>query len=152
MPYNACNFILKDSFLYVAATREGLQDGCCTLLPVFFPKEGTEPNVVVLATMEQLRDLYALQPSPDIASNPVNPPSLTGASLACNITCLTVATFFVLVRVYTRTFVVRSPGWDDCEQSSSRTEQARLTSSRCVLYCLGTSFLFLEWKHILMIL
>ena len=86
--------------------------------------------------MEQLLNL---QPPPHVMPNLVNPPSQRGVNLACNIICLTVATLCVLIRLHTKIFIQRSPGWDDREQHSSIIGMARLIFSRFVLYGLGRS-------------
>ncbi|KAK0514360.1 hypothetical protein JMJ35_002977 [Cladonia borealis] len=63
--------------------------------------------------MEQLLEVPSLQPPPHVIPNFINPPSQRGANLACNILCLTVATFCVLTRLHTKIFILRSLGWDD---------------------------------------
>ena len=89
--------------------------------------------------MEQLLEVPSLQPPPYVNTNFVNPPSQRGANLACNVLCLTVATFCVLTRLHTKIFILRSPGWDDCKKHPSVIRRGRLIFSRCVLYRLGRS-------------
>ena len=89
--------------------------------------------------MEQLLEVPSLQPPPYVIPNFVNPPSQRGANLACNILCLIVATFCVLIRLHTKIFILRSPGWDDCKQHPPISGRGRLIFFRCVLYRLGRS-------------
>ena len=92
--------------------------------------------------MEQLLKVPSLQPPPHVIPNFINPPSQRGANLACNILCLTVATFCVLTRLHTKIFILRSAAWDDCKQRPFVIERGRLIFFRCVLYGLGRSHLY----------
>ena len=66
----------------------------------------------------------ALDAPPGATTDFVNPPSLQKYDVLCQSICLAVTTLLILVRVYTKFRILKSPGWDDCEllalQSSSR--------------------------------
>lgn len=66
-----------------------------------------------MATLEQLLEGPGLKPPPGVLPNFIDPPSQSAANLACNITCLTVATICVAIRMYTRLVITRSHGWED---------------------------------------
>lgn len=68
-----------------------------------------------MATLEQLLEGPGLEPPPGVLPNFIHPQSQSAANLACNITCLIVATICVAIRVYTRFVITRSHGWEDCE-------------------------------------
>lgn len=68
-----------------------------------------------MATLEQLLEGPGLEPPPGVLPNFVHPQSQTGANLACNILCLTLATICVAIRLYTRFVITHSHGWEDCE-------------------------------------
>ena len=89
--------------------------------------------------MEHLPEVPSLQPPPHVIPNFVNPPSQRGANLACNILCLTVATFCVSTRLQTKIFILRSLGWDDCKQRPYVMRRGRLIFFRYVLHGLGRS-------------
>ena len=74
-----------------------------------------------------MEQLLSLQPPPHGMPNFVNPPSQRGINLACNILCLIVATLCVLIRLHTKIFIQRSPGWDDRKQYPSIIRMGRLT-------------------------
>ena len=86
-----------------------------------------------------MEQLLSLQPPPHVMPDFVNPPSQRGVNLACNILCLTVATLCVLIRLHTKIFIQKSPGWDDRKQHPSMIGMGRLILSRCLLYRLGRS-------------
>lgn len=53
-------------------------------------------------------------PPPGVIPNFVNPKSTAGEATAVTIVFTIVMLLFVLVRMYTKIFVSRSRGWDDC--------------------------------------
>ncbi len=59
----------------------------------------------------------ALPPPPGVTPNFVNPESRAGANIALHTTCLTLVTIFFAMRIYTRKFISRWIGWDDCRNS-----------------------------------
>ena len=130
----ACNLILLDPLDLLDITCRWDDVLLCCFLPLY--KWRRRSHIAMLATMEQLLNL---QPPPHVMPNFVNPPSQRGVNLACNIFCLTVATLCVLIRLHTKIFIQRSPGWDDRKQHPSIIEMYRLNFPRCVLYRLGMS-------------
>ncbi|KAI9781018.1 MAG: hypothetical protein M1835_004374 [Candelina submexicana] len=54
-----------------------------------------------------------IPPPPGVVPNFVNPTHRTGAAIACNVVCLTLALVFVGLRLWTKTFIIRSVGRDD---------------------------------------
>lgn len=55
----------------------------------------------------------ASNPPPGVASNFSNGPSRHKYDVACQTICLTIVTILFVIRVYTKSRVLRSPGWDD---------------------------------------
>lgn len=53
-------------------------------------------------------------PSPDVIPNFDNPHSTAGVATAVIILFTILMLLFVIVRMYTKLFVSRSRGWDDC--------------------------------------
>lgn len=137
MLFHACNLILL-GHLYLLTISYQLNNGLLFCFLSLF-KWRRRSHIPMLATMEQLLDVSSLQPPPNVIPNFVNPPSQRGANLACNILCLTVATFCVLTRLHTKIFIQRSPGWDDRKQPPSIIGMDMLIFSRCMLYRLGRS-------------
>ena len=56
-----------------------------------------------------------LRPPPGVLSDFVHPYSLAKYAIVAHTAGLTVSTLFVLMRMYTKVYITRSPGWDDCE-------------------------------------
>ena len=139
---HACNLILLDLIDLLTITSR-LNDALLFCFLSLY-KWRRRSLIAVLATMEQL---LSLQPPPHVMPNFVDPPTQRGVNLACNILCLTVATSCVLIRLHTKIFIQRSPGWDDRKQHPSITGMARLIFSRCVLYGLGRSSSYFRRKE-----
>ena len=59
-------------------------------------------------------DTPALKPPPGVIPNFDNPAGVQGEIFATLIVCLVVSTIFVWSRLYTRYFIIKSQGWDDC--------------------------------------
>lgn len=57
----------------------------------------------------------AKPPPPGVKSNFINPQSRQPEMIAINAILLTIATLFLLMRLWTRSFITRSIGWDDCK-------------------------------------
>lgn len=53
------------------------------------------------------------KPPPGVSSDFVNGPSLHEYDIICQTICLTLVTLFVAVRIYTKSTVLKSLGWDD---------------------------------------
>jgi hypothetical protein len=60
----------------------------------------------------------AFPPPPGVIPNFVNPDSQDTATIVLHTVCLTLTTFFIVMRVYTRHFISLWLGWDDCELAS----------------------------------
>lgn len=59
-----------------------------------------------------------MQPPPGVASNFINPSSVANAIIIVQAVFLTLMLGFVTLRIYTKAFLIRSLGWDDCEYLS----------------------------------
>lgn len=55
----------------------------------------------------------AANPPPGVSSNFTNGPSRHKYDIACQTICLTAVTTLVVIRVYTKSRVLKSLGWDD---------------------------------------
>ena len=66
-------------------------------------------------TMIDPTKVGALPPPPGVTPNLVDPYSQTDLLVATIVVCLTIATPLLWARLYTKFFVTRMPGWDDCE-------------------------------------
>ncbi len=72
--------------------------------------------VITPAIYEQLEKIPTIRPPPGVTPNFINPPIdhysawIVAATLA-----LTLSTIFVLIRVYTRFFIIKIHGWEDCK-------------------------------------
>ena len=69
----------------------------------------TEPYWVYLGNVS------TVPPPPGVVPNFVDPVSLQRYDVLTQSVCLSVATVFVLMRLYTKVVVLRNPWWDDCE-------------------------------------
>lgn len=61
------------------------------------------------------RPTGGLRPPPGVTPNFVNPDSLRPYFIVTFAVCVTVTSIFVLIRVYTKTFIAKSQTWEDCE-------------------------------------
>ena len=61
----------------------------------------------------------AMDPPAGLVSNFVNPENLYTSIAGAQIACYTIATVAVALRVYTKAFITREFGWDDCELRSA---------------------------------
>ena len=57
---------------------------------------------------------------PGHVANFVDPPTKTGGNIALHAVMLFFVTLCVGIRLYTRCFITRQPGLDDCEKSPSK--------------------------------
>lgn len=57
----------------------------------------------------------AIPPPTGTRSNFVDPPNQTAGAIALHAICIFSVTCCVLVRLYTRKFIIHEIGWDDCE-------------------------------------
>ena len=70
-----------------------------------------------MATLQQMQALLdgpALVPPPGIKPNFVNPENQTRYFVLTIVLTVTVSTFALLMRVYTKTCLIRKVGWEDC--------------------------------------
>lgn len=68
--------------------------------------------------MTDLSHTPAFDPPPGRVANFENPESIANQVTDISIPCTCIATVFVLLRLYGRLFIVRSPGLDDGKYSS----------------------------------
>lgn len=73
------------------------------------PPAGTVPNF-----FSNGHPLVAMPPPPGVVPNFVNPVSRGSYLITVNAVLLSITTLFVLMRFYTRIFLARAIGWDDC--------------------------------------
>lgn len=62
-----------------------------------------------------LSKIPLMKPPPGEVSNFINPPSIGNAIIIVQVVFLTLMLGFVALRIYTRGFLNRSLGWDDCK-------------------------------------
>lgn len=56
-----------------------------------------------------------IPPPPGVTPNFDHSPSRQGLMLGINVACLVFAFAFVSMRLWTKTYLTRSVGWDDCK-------------------------------------
>lgn len=56
-----------------------------------------------------------LDPPPGVTPNFVDPETRAPYAIIAHTIALSLATIFVAMRMYTKIWITRSPGWDDCE-------------------------------------
>lgn len=66
---------------------------------------------------QQLQNAPALKPPPGVRPNFVNPPSYESTIVALEGVFLALMLIALSVRVYVRTRITKSIGWDDCKRS-----------------------------------
>ena len=59
-------------------------------------------------------NIPAIPPPPGVVSNFENPETLASSIIGVNVTFLSLMLIVVFIRIYARSFIVRSLGWDDC--------------------------------------
>lgn len=71
----------------------------------------------IMATKEELLKKIlegpGLKPPPNVIPNLINPPTKQHINLLCQVTCLTLSSLFVLIRMYTKIYVMGTHGWED---------------------------------------
>lgn len=60
------------------------------------------------------QNIPAIPPPPGVVSNFNNPKTLAPSLIAVNATFLSLMLIAVSIRIYSRGFIVRALGWDDC--------------------------------------
>ncbi|KAI9707759.1 MAG: hypothetical protein M1836_000721 [Candelina mexicana] len=68
-----------------------------------------------------------IPPPPGVVPNFINPTHRTGTAIACNVVCLTLALVFVGLRLWTKTFIIRSVGWDDSQNYGIGVDEWNIT-------------------------
>ena len=68
---------------------------------------------------------------------PDNVPSRAHGIIVAAIVCSIFSTLFVAVRIWTRAFVNRAVGWDDCISTCLLLDEDQLTPYRCCCYYTG---------------
>lgn len=64
-----------------------------------------------------LSQVASQQPPPGVEPNFVNPESTASTAIAVTVLFTVIMFIFVCMRVYTKLFVSRAKGWDDCKRS-----------------------------------
>ena len=59
-------------------------------------------------------NIPAFPPPPGVVSNFDNPKTLSSSIIGVNVTFLSLMLIVVFIRIYSRGFIARSLGWDDC--------------------------------------
>lgn len=90
-----------------------------------------------MASLEAILEGPGLKPPPGVVPNFVDPPSQSAANVATQSICMILGTVCVFIRLYTRFFIVRSHGWEDCKQSKEAGPPTRLTEPRYLFYRMG---------------
>ena len=103
-----------------------------------------------------LAHIALVPPPPGVTANLVDPVSRERASIALHSTFLTLITFFLAMRIYTRKFISRWIGWDDCNDHPSSFVEYGLDANaarRCLSDCLCRSVrshcqhdMFMQWN------
>lgn len=65
-----------------------------------------------------LSQVATVQPPPGVKQNFINPKSNAGSAIAVTVVFTVITFIFVCMRLYTKFFVSRSKGWDDCKLSA----------------------------------
>ena len=56
-----------------------------------------------------------LPPPPGTIPNFVDPPTLENVQIAAAVVCLALAVLTTVLRMYTKAFVIKAIGWEDCK-------------------------------------
>ena len=75
------------------------------------------PLLTAMATNAEFQmklDGPALAPPPGVRPNFVNPENLHAVIIAIVTLCVSISTFFFWMRMYTKLFIFRKTGWEDC--------------------------------------
>ncbi len=70
---------------------------------------------VIVARNYTLKPVGLVPPPPGVIPNFNNPESVYGRVMTAELITLGIALPFVLMRIYTRLFITRAVGWDDCK-------------------------------------
>lgn len=82
-----------------------------------------------------------LPPPPGVTPNFTNPYSVQPTIIATLVICIVVPSIFVFLRVYTKLFLAKTHGWEDCKCSCFRSMSSSLPllliNYRHLLYRVG---------------
>lgn len=59
-------------------------------------------------------EMSGMKPPPGVIQNLEHPPTMQNWNLLCQVICLSLSTICVLIRMYTKIFITKSHGWEDC--------------------------------------
>ena len=79
----------------------------------------------------------AMPAPPGLSANFLNPPNHNTSSIVLHVMCLTLATFAIAIRFFTRAQITHNLGWDDCREMPSAKDLLMLMSRRYGAACLG---------------
>ena len=68
--------------------------------------------------IEALLNGPGLAPPHGVIPNFIHPSGQQGVIIAANAICVAIATISLLIRMYTKVFLVKRYGWEDCESLS----------------------------------
>lgn len=80
-----------------------------------------DPKIIESIPLEILSTLPAGDPPPGIQPNFSDPPTLVPALLGVPAAFLVLAVLCFFVRIYTKVFISKRWGWDDCEWRRCKT-------------------------------
>ena len=79
--------------------------------------------MIARAELDRLLQSPAMKPPPGVTPNLEDPPiHLLKERLLTMTMCLTFTVLFVMMRMYTKLFVIKSHGWEDCKYISCAIE------------------------------
>jgi len=73
-----------------------------------------------------LASVPGLAPPPGVVPNFVNPYSLESIQIVSAVLCLALALLSTLLRMYTKLFIIKTHGWEDCKLLSAWLGRALL--------------------------
>ena len=96
------------------------------------------PSQIDKSMANSARTTGALPPPPGVQPNFVDPENHTKSTIALHTICLTLATLFVVIRIYTRQFINGKLGLDDCKYfSQGKDHVLKLTMTKPLSVFLG---------------
>ena len=78
------------------------------------------PDLANLPPGTDLSKVALQEPPPGVEQNLVNPESTANTAIAVTVLFTILMFVFVCMRMYTKLFVSRAWGWDDCKSSGAR--------------------------------
>lgn len=92
----------------------------------------------MLQLVKRQQIVGSLSPPPGVTPNFQNPESNARTCVIASIVCVIIAALFVLARLWSKLFIVRSPGWDDGKstylepQDLANTKRSNLSHRACM--------------------